>query len=100
MLECSYDSRLSAYYDGELDRADARNFESHLETCSECVTKIASMRAVSRLFHEAPAPRISEIGMARFHKAADAAAADQTTAFPFIRALIAVAASVRIVPIS
>jgi anti-sigma factor (TIGR02949 family) len=53
--------QLHAYFDGELDAVSAASFESHLKSCSECQTALASEQALraavasARLYERAPA---------------------------------------------
>lgn len=55
------ESRLQAYFDGELDAAGAASFEQHLRTCSECASALASEQSLrqaisgSQLYAPAPA---------------------------------------------
>ncbi len=45
---------LDAYLDGELTAAHQRQVEAHLDTCSDCRSRLAQARALSSLLHEVP----------------------------------------------
>ena len=55
------ETRLHAYFDGELDAAGAAEFEKHLNSCSECQSTLASEEALrssivqANLYERAPA---------------------------------------------
>ncbi|HET6251904.1 MAG TPA: zf-HC2 domain-containing protein [Tepidisphaeraceae bacterium] len=97
MTPCDYQSRLSAFHDRELDADMSRQVEEHLAGCPECTEVLAGIAAVSRLLHGANGGRMSQMGMARLHATADAAAAKQREIFPLAKTLIAVAASVFVI---
>ena len=96
MSECPFQSRLSAFHDRELDAETAAKFESHVAQCPQCSQTLQGIRAVSRLLSGAPTGRLSQMGMARLHATADAAA-KRPDVFPLARALLAVAASVLVI---
>ncbi len=62
------ESRLHAYFDGELDALDAAAFEGHLETCADCraaLEDLEAMRAALRVelpYERAPAALAARIG--------------------------------------
>jgi anti-sigma factor RsiW len=96
MSECPFQSRLSAFHDHELDAEMAAKLESHLGNCPACSEQLLGIRAVSRLFREAPSGRMSQIGISRLHAAADTAA-KRGEVFPMFRMLTAVAASILVI---
>lgn len=100
MNECPFQSRLSAFHDHELDAETAAKIAAHLATCPQCSQMMQGIAAVSRLFSGASTPQLSQLGMARLHATADAAARRPDLApsvFPLARALLAVAASVLVI---
>jgi anti-sigma factor RsiW len=96
MSECPFQSRLSAFHDRELDAELAAKLESHLSGCQECQQGLQGIRAVSRLLSPPESVRMSQMGVARLHAVADAAARRRDV-FPLARALLAVAASVLVI---
>ena len=96
MSQCPFQSRLSAFHDRELDATLATKIESHLSDCQECQQALQGIRAVSRLLSPAGGGRMSQMGVARLHAVADAAARRREV-FPLARALLAVAASVLVI---
>ncbi len=96
MSECPYESRLSAFHDHELDGPMAEKLQSHLDACPTCNEQLQGIRAVSRLLHEAPSARMSQMGVARLHATADAAARKRDV-FPMFKMLSAVAASILVI---
>lgn len=49
---------LQAYFDGELDPAQARAVQAHCETCPECRTELGALSEVSALLLSTPAPEL------------------------------------------
>jgi anti-sigma factor RsiW len=96
MSECPYQSRLSAFHDHELDAETAEKLASHLSGCPTCHEQLQGIRAVSRLFREAPSGRMSRMGVARLHAVAERAA-KRTDVFPFMKMMTAVAASILVI---
>jgi anti-sigma factor RsiW len=47
---------LEAYFDGEIAGRRARQIESHLETCPDCLAKFESLNRLSALLQQAPEP--------------------------------------------
>ena len=96
MNECQFQPRLSAYYDQELDAPTARELQSHLANCATCREELDGIRIVSRAIQSVPTRDMSQIGMARLHKTADAATRRRDV-LPFAKPLIAIAASVLVI---
>jgi anti-sigma factor RsiW len=71
MTDCTYHSRLSAYYDGELPSEAAREVESHVRACPACAAELAEIREVSELFTEFAPQRMSRAALARTHDAVE-----------------------------
>jgi anti-sigma factor RsiW len=69
-MNCEFESRLSAYHDGELSPVDREAVEQHLASCAGCQSTLAEMRETSALFAES-APRLSQIGRQRLHQNID-----------------------------
>jgi anti-sigma factor RsiW len=70
-MSCSFNQRLSAYFDGELDAASAEQVRRHVEQCAECAAELAELKGLSGLFEQSPPPRLSQIAMYRLHNKAD-----------------------------
>jgi anti-sigma factor RsiW len=96
MTECPFQSRLSAFHDRELDSETSRRLEQHLGECESCKEMLAGIGAVSRLLSTPTTSRLSQMGLARLHATADSAAGRREV-FPFVRTMIAVAASILII---
>jgi anti-sigma factor RsiW len=96
MSECPFQSRLGAFHDHELHAETAEKLESHLAGCPTCNEQLLGIRAVSRLFREAPSGRMSQIGISRLHAVAETAA-KRRDVFPMFRMLTAVAASILVI---
>jgi anti-sigma factor RsiW len=71
MNNCEFESRLSAYYDGELSPAERLSVESHLNGCGDCREALASMRETSALFAASPPAGLSQIARHRLHQNID-----------------------------
>ena len=65
--DCTYHACLEAFHDGELDAAARADVSRHLETCSTCASELSNIQSTSRLFDEAPVPRLSQISLYRLH---------------------------------
>lgn len=96
ITECSFQSRLSAFHDGELDSETSARLEAHLADCESCREALGGIRAVSRLLGTPGSGRLSQIGLARLHETADSAAGGRSI-FPLAKTMIAVAASILII---
>jgi anti-sigma factor RsiW len=70
-MNCEYESRLSAYHDGELSPADRAEVEQHLNDCAACQAALAEVRETSALFASAAPAGLSQIGRARLHRSVD-----------------------------
>jgi anti-sigma factor RsiW len=95
-MDCEHRISLSAYHDGELDQAAARETEWHVKACPACAAELAEIRALSRAFGRFATDPMSREGVAQAHAAAEAAALRA----PVLRVagvLIALAASVLVV---
>src|SRR6059058_401200 len=68
---CQWLVRVSAYHDGEMDRASLQTFERHLQSCAQCAAELAELRRVSALFSKLGAQRMRERSIARVHEAID-----------------------------
>ncbi len=67
MQDCSkYNTMLSAYLDGELQGAEAKEMEKHLRTCAECQKYLALLKSVKEGLKEElpPAPEALRQGVA------------------------------------
>ena len=59
MDTCQYESKISAYYDGELNEADRTAFEQHLPACPPCQTELRQHRRLSEFMRLAPRKTLS-----------------------------------------
>jgi anti-sigma factor RsiW len=50
---------LNAYLDGELKNGKLHQVEKHLAACGECRAELESLKGLSSLLHEAPAPEFT-----------------------------------------
>jgi anti-sigma factor RsiW len=77
------ESRLHAYFDGELDALAAAAFEAHLETCAECRAALESLEAMRSAlrtelpYERAPAELAARVTAALDREASAAAAQKQ-----------------------
>lgn len=65
--DCTFEQQIQAYHDGELTAEQRAAAERHLAECRVCADRLAELEAMSRLFADAAAPRLSQIGMHRLH---------------------------------
>lgn len=56
----SYAIDLSAYFDGELNRAEASGLEAHLSTCKTCQASLDKMRRISMAMGHLSQPRVGQ----------------------------------------
>jgi anti-sigma factor RsiW len=70
---CEFESKISAYHDGELAASERAAIEAHLATCADCQISLAQLRAMSNLFATSEQPRLSQISRYRLHRAVDSA---------------------------
>src|SRR5690349_16759952 len=59
MDTCPYESRISAYYDGELNDVDRAAFEQHLAACPACQTELRQHRRLSQFMQLVPRKTLS-----------------------------------------
>jgi anti-sigma factor RsiW len=93
---CDFQSRLSAYYDGELDLRTARDMSLHLAECESCRQELKAMRQVSGVLSCMKPRELSPLGLARLHRSADELA-EKSDALPLAKVLMAMAASVMVI---
>jgi len=79
-MDCKAASELlPLYFDGELDRATGREFEAHLDECSDCRAALIELDALRHtLRKDAPRYGAPDALRARIEKQAAAAASHQT----------------------
>lgn len=94
MATCPTSQQLSAFHDGEVDEALRGEIERHLPQCASCSAEIARLGAITAIFAEAPAVKLSQIGMHRLHRRVDQAMEEGL--LRFVRVLNTVAACVLI----
>ena len=99
MVDCPYESRLDAYFDGELGQDAAREVAGHVGGCADCGRYVAELGDMSRLFGQRPRPRdITPSELSRLHRAVD-----RVYSQPLLRlavAVSAVAASILIISLA
>jgi anti-sigma factor RsiW len=93
---CDFQSRLSAYYDGELDLRTARDMSLHLAECEACRQELKAMRQVSGVLSGMKPRELTPLGLARLHRSADELA-EKSDALPLAKVLMAMAASVMVI---
>ena len=94
MASCPTSQQLSAYHDGELDEALRLEIQRHLPACPACSAELARLGALSSLVAEAPAAKLSQIGLHRLHLRVEQAMEEGL--MRFVRVLNTVAACVLI----
>ena len=95
MHDCQFKTRLSAYHDAELTAADIEAVNEHLPTCETCSAELATIRDVSSALAAYEPDPISQIELARLHRAIDRV--DDGNVIRLAGKLAAVAASVLII---
>ena len=95
MHDCQFKTRLSAYHDAELSAADIEAVNEHLPTCATCSAELAALRDVSSALSTYEPGQISQIELARLHRAIDRA--DDRGLLRLAGMLATVAASVLII---
>ena len=73
MSSCSHNDRISAYHDGELPAAAARELEAHMASCPACTAELAELRELSRRFGALATARpvMSDDAIGRVHAEVD-----------------------------
>jgi hypothetical protein len=100
MQDCSFQSQLSAFHDGEMDSATAERLTSHLTGCAHCTQELASFQAVSTLFASLPDSRMYPLELARLHQNLDNNVSSERSTADFLRTagmLSALAASILVI---
>jgi len=69
MSECSYQSSLASYYDGQMPPETARDLERHVPTCAACAAELKALSRISRLLETARPEAIRPDELARVHQA-------------------------------
>jgi len=69
---CPFQSRLSAYHDGELDAATAAQVEAHLPACDACRAELEEIAELSALANQIGAEGISQSALKNIHRSLDA----------------------------
>jgi anti-sigma factor RsiW len=95
MQDCQFKSRLSAYHDAELSAAETEAVNEHLPTCETCSSELGTIREVSAALSTYEPETISQIELARLHRAIDRV--DDRGLIRLAGMLSAVAASVLII---
>lgn len=92
MSHCEYESKVHAYYDGELAPRERRRIEEHLAECGDCRAEMARLRRLGQLLAEVPAPASPAEMLQRLHGAVGAS--PERRIIRLCRTVAAVAASV------
>ena len=95
MPECSYQSSLESYYDGQARPELARQISEHLPACVQCTTELDRLAALSRLLGTARPEPIRPDELARLHQAVDGI--EDRGVLRLVAGLSAVAASILII---
>jgi hypothetical protein len=69
--QCPDSTRLSAYYDGELDDEARRVVELHVKGCPACAAELEKLHGVSQLFGSMQTQPLGDDELARLHGAVD-----------------------------
>jgi anti-sigma factor RsiW len=72
-MTCDKAAQLHAYHDGELDAADARMLEAHLDRCAECSRLLEELRRLSAAIGRSPLPQMPDRAISRFYGSWNAA---------------------------
>jgi anti-sigma factor RsiW len=106
MPGCSYDPRLSAFHDGELDTSSSADLQRHLPGCAACQRELQAISSASTMLATAPRAEFMEGAMARLRAAGPGILrrarlaqdhGDLPRILPMVRWLCAVAASILII---
>lgn len=95
MLECSYQTSLESYHDGQAGPERAREVESHLPTCAACSAELKRLEQLSELLHDARPEGIRPDELARVHEAVESV--EDRGIIRLMAGLSAVAASILII---
>lgn len=71
MSECTNQSRIEAYHDGELVPEIAREVEAHLATCAPCREELRSLKAMSQFVKSFAPAELSSDALERLHDQVD-----------------------------
>ena len=71
MSDCPFNSRLDAYYDGELSASEMEQIAAHLQQCDSCRHEVAQLRELSQVMGQFQAAPISQIELARLHRSVE-----------------------------
>jgi anti-sigma factor RsiW len=85
---------VAAYHDGRLDDAASAKVDAHVNSCAVCAAELRELESLSSMLASIPPARLSQIGLARIHKAVDAAVDDERGVLKLARRLSVAAAVV------
>ena len=71
MDTCDFQSRLSAYHDGELSPTERDAVAAHVATCPACTAELAGLAHQLQLMQSISFPRFSQMAAARLHASID-----------------------------
>ena len=100
MTDCTSHHDLESYHDGELAPERREVLRRHVETCGECSRELRQLRDLSDLLTPEDSGDMTDAELGRLH--ADVSqmlehTKPATLAFPWVRALCAIAASILII---
>jgi anti-sigma factor RsiW len=95
MSQCSYQSSLDAYHDGQSPSELAREIEQHLPACAACSAELGRLLELSQLLRTARPEAIHADELARVHQAVEGV--EDRGVIRLVTGLSAVAASILII---
>lgn len=95
MLECSYQTSLASYFDGQAGPERAREVESHLPNCAPCSAELKRLAQLSELLRTVRPEGIRPDELARVHEAVEGV--EDRGVIRMVFGLSAVAASILII---
>ena len=67
-MSCDFNTKVMAWYDGELPAGERAAVESHLSTCAECTELVSALRATSQAIVNAPRATMSADALKRLEQ--------------------------------
>ncbi len=81
MSECSNQSRIEAYHDGELPPEIAREVQLHLIDCAPCRDELRALQSMSQFVRSFAPAEMSSVAIDRLHQQVDSLTAVDTLRF-------------------
>lgn len=95
MSECSHQTSLESFYDGQAGPQVAREIERHLPTCAACAGELERMAQLSQLLGTIRPEPIRADELSRLHQAVDGV--EDRSVLRLVAGLSAIAASILII---